>query len=120
MSNRYLKPKNVKEAMETIQKLFNQYRHVALTKELLDYHTNLANRLQTDIYREAVRENDKKQLADLANMIVAMQTWTKLRLSNQPFNGKMKNFNLVSQNQPKFKQHVHKIKGNHNYRASRH
>ena len=120
MSNRYLKPKNVKEAMETIQKLFNQYRHAALTKELLDYHINLANRLQTDIYREAVRENDKKQLADLANMIVVMHTWTKLRLSNQPFNGKMKNFKLVSQNQPKFKQHVHKIKGNHNYRASRH
>lgn len=120
MSNRYFKPQNVKEAMETIQKLFNQYRHAPLTKELLAYHNNLSARLQGDIYREAIREDNKKQLADLANMIVAMQTWSKIRLANQPFNGKMKNFKLVGQNSPKFKQRVHKIKGNHNYHASRH
>lgn len=120
MQNRYVKPQNVNDAMETIQKLFNQYRHAPLTKELLNYHTNLIQRLQSDIYREAIRENNPKQLASLNAMITAMQSWTQIRVQNKPFTGKMKNFVLTETQHPKFKQHAHKIKGAHNYHSARH
>ncbi|SEM74895.1 hypothetical protein SAMN05216431_10822 [Ligilactobacillus sp. WC1T17] len=117
--NRYVKPQSVHEAMELIQKLFNQYRHAPLTKELMAYHQNLATRLQTDIWREALRENNQKQLADLAEMIVAMQTWTQTRMSGRPFEGKMKHFRITTPG-VSIKQHVHKIKGSHNYRTPKH
>ena len=42
---RYVQPQTVREAMETIQKLFNSYRHAPLTQDLLNYHINLTNRL---------------------------------------------------------------------------
>ena len=51
--NRYVQPQNAKEAMELIQKLFNQYRNAPLTAELLQYHNNLIMRLQTDIKQAA-------------------------------------------------------------------
>lgn len=56
---RYVQPQTVREAMETIQKLFNSYRHAPLTQDLLNYHINLTNRLQTDIYVAALREKKK-------------------------------------------------------------
>ena len=59
---RYVQPQTVREAMETIQKLFNSYRHAPLTQDLLNYHINLTNRLQTDIYVAALREKNDKQL----------------------------------------------------------
>ena len=62
---RYVQPQTVREAMETIQKLFNSYRHAPLTQDLLNYHINLTNRLQTDIYVAALREKNDKQLEDL-------------------------------------------------------
>ncbi|MSE09526.1 hypothetical protein GKC33_12840, partial [Lactobacillus salivarius] len=68
----------------------------------------------------ALREKKAKQLEDLKAMTEAMQTWTKIRSENKPFIGKMKNFRLTSNNGPKFKQHVHKIKGNHSYRGVKH
>ncbi|MGK4165752.1 hypothetical protein AB0X60_04430 [Ligilactobacillus salivarius] len=117
---RYVQPQTVREAMETIQKLFNSYRHAPLTQDLLNYHINLTNRLQTDIYVAALREKKAKQLEDLKAMTEAMQTWTKIRSENKPFIGKMKNFRLTSNNGTKFKQHVHKIKGNHSYRGVKH
>ena len=45
--NRYVQPQNAKEAMELIQKLFNQYRNAPLTAELLQYHNNLIMRLRS-------------------------------------------------------------------------
>lgn len=120
MQQRYVKPQSAREAMELIQKLFNQYRNQPLTQQLLQYHVNLTERLQGDILLAARRSGNAEDLKDLANMIVAMQTWTKLKTSNRPFTGKMKHFKLTQTNRPKFKQHVHKIKGTHNYRAARH
>lgn len=117
---RFIQPKNVKEAMNIIQNLFNSYRHYPLSSELITYHTQLTKRLQTDIYVEAIKENNPTQLKMLENMISAMNTWLQIRASNKPFNGKMKNFKLTSGNTPKFKTRNHKIKGNHNYHASRH
>lgn len=119
-NQRYIQPQNVREAMEVIQNLFNQYRHEPMTQQLLNYHLGLIQRLQTDIYVTAVKENDPQQLKQLDGMIEAMKTWTQIRTSNRPFNAKMKNFKLVSSNRPKFKKHSHKIKGQHNFHAARH
>ena len=119
-NQRYVQPQNVREAMEVIQGLFNQYRHEPLTQQLLNYHLGLIQRLQTDIYVTAVKENDPQQLKRLDGMIEAMKTWTQIRTANRPFNAKMKNFKLVSSNRPKFKKHSHKIKGQHNFHAARH
>lgn len=119
-NQRYVQPKSVIEAMEVIQDLFNKYRHEPLTDELLNYHLGLTQRLQTDIYVEAIKENKPEQTKSLNSMIEAMQTWTKIRTSNKPFNGKMKNFKLVSNTRPKFKKHSHKIKGQHNFHSARH
>lgn len=117
---RYLQPQNVHEAMEIIQDLFNQYRHKPLTQQLLNYHLGLTQRLQTDIYVTAVKENNPQQLKQLDEMIAAMKKWTQIRTTNQPFSAKMKNFKLVSSSRPKFKKHSHKIKGQHNFHAARH
>lgn len=119
-NNRYVQPKNVREAMELIQNLFNQYRNQPLTQELLNYHIGLTNRLQTDIRVEAIKEGNEFQLKTLEGMVLAMQEWTKIRSSNLPFTAKMKNFKLTQNNSLKFKQHIHKIKGNHNYRGVKH
>lgn len=119
--NRYVQPSNVKEAMETIQGLFNQYRKADLTMELLKYHQNLVLRLQSDIHDEAVSENNPSQLVTLEKMIGDMQFWTKQRMSDEPFAYKMKNFKLVNENKTKFKRHV--IKGGKaggSHRSSRH
>lgn len=117
---RYIQPHNANEAMTLIQKLFNEYRHAPLTDVLLKYHNNLIYRLKYDIYKAAEKENNSQQLSDLNQMIQIMEAWTKIRLNNQPFEGKMKNFKLVTNNSPKFKRHLHKIKGPLNHQASRH
>lgn len=116
----YVQLKNVHEAMTLIQKLFNEYRHAPLTDVLLNYHNNLINRLRTDIHDAAVQEDNPEQLHNLELMTQAMETWSKIRLNNQPFNGKMKNFRLVVSQHPHFKRQVHKISGQGNHRASRH
>lgn len=116
----YIQPKNTHEAMVLIQKLFNEYRHAPLTDVLLNYHNDLIHRLRSDIHDAAVQEGNREQLHSLEQMIHAMETWTRIRLSNQPFNGKMKNFQLVVSQHPHFKRRVHKIKGSSSYRASRH
>lgn len=108
-NNRYVQPNNVKEAMTTIQDLFNQYRKADLTMELLKYHQNLVLRLESDIYDEAIREDNHSQLITLEKMIGDMQFWTKQRMTNKPFTYKMKNFKLVNENHQKFKRNV--IKG---------
>ena len=106
--------------MKLIQNLFNRYRHAPLTQKLLDYHVDLINHLQSDIYITALKENNTQQLKELQEMIIAMQTWTEIRTHNQPFNGKMKNFKLVIQNTIKYRKRHHKIKRVHNYHATRH
>lgn len=117
--NRYVKPQSAKEAMELIQKLFNSYRNAPLTSELLNYHTNLVARLNSDILLAAKQEGPK-QVADLKSMVALMQSWTRIRLSGRPFLGKMHHFKLSNGNQPKFKRRVHKMNGGSNHRASRH
>ena len=119
-NHRYVQPQSVKEAMELIQKLFNQYRNAPLTTELVNYHANLLSRLQGDILREAKREGNQKQLKDLQSMTEVMQSWTRIRLSGRAFPGKMKHFHLVTGPEQHFKTQTHKIGGSGNHRASRH
>ena len=118
--NRYVQPKNAKEAMELIQKLFNQYRKAPLTAELLQYHNNLIMRLQTDIKQAAEAEGQTAPLKDLHEMTELMRRWTTIRLSGHPFAGKMRHFRFAPANGPKFKRQVHKIGGSSAHRASRH
>lgn len=117
---RYVKPQNVHEAMVLIQRLFNEYRNAPLTQELLSYHLNLVQRLQTDILAAAKAEGDQHQLSDLQSMTAIMQSWSPIRLSNRPFPGKMWHFKLDTGQSQHFKRRVHKIAGNHNHRSSRH
>lgn len=118
--NRYVQPQNAKEAMELIQKLFNQYRNAPLTAELLQYHNNLIMRLQTDIKQAAEAEGQPTLLKDLHEMTELMRRWTTIRLSGRPFAGKMRHFHFVANNGQKFKRQVHKMGGSSAHRASRH
>lgn len=118
--NRYVQPQNAKEAMELIQKLFNQYRNAPLTAELLQYHNNLIMRLQTDIKQAAEAEGQTAPLKDLHEMTELMRRWTTIRLSGHPFAGKMRHFRFAPANGQKFKRQVHKIGGSSAHRASRH
>lgn len=118
--NRYVQPQNAKEAMELIQKLFNQYRNAPLTAELLQYHNNLIMRLQTDIKQAAEAEGQTALLKDLHEMTELMRRWTTIRLSWRPFAGKMRHFRFAPANGQKFKRQVHKIGGSSAHRASRH
>lgn len=118
--NRYVQPQNAKEAMELIQKLFNQYRNAPLTAELLQYHNNLIMRLQTDIKQAAEAEGQTALLKDLHEMTELMRRWTTIRLNGCPFAGKMRHFRFAPANGQKFKRQVHKIGGSSAHRASRH
>ncbi len=118
--NRYVQPQNAKEAMELIQKLFNQYRNAPLTAELLQYHNNLIMRLQSDIKQAAEAEGQPALLKDLHEMTELMRRWTTIRLSGRPFAGKMRHFRFAPANGQKFKRQVHKIGGSSAHRASRH
>lgn len=117
---RYIQPKNAREAMELIQKLFNSYRSAPLTQELLTYHNNLVFRLGSDIHDAAVKEGNQELLKDLSTMSDAMRRWTSIRLSGRPFNFKLRHFKPVSENGTKFKRQVHKIHQSGGHRASRH
>lgn len=117
---RFIQPNGPEDAMRIIQKLFNSYRNAPLTKDLLDYHNNLITRLQTDIHDAVVKANNDRLTKELAEMTDIMRRWVSIRLSNRPFNAKMRHFKLVSDGGTKFKRHVHKIKQTTNHQASRH
>lgn len=118
--DRYYQPTDLKDAMQTVQKLFNSYTDAPLTPELMAYHQKMVQQLQTNLLPLAKQANDKLRVDQINMMITVMQDWLKLRLNGQAFNGKMQHFKFVSNNQPQFKRRVHKIRGGQNHRASRH
>lgn len=119
--SRYIQPHDSLEAMELIQKLFNQYRRAPLTPELLAYHQDLIERLEGDIHQAAEAEGQTKRVQELDRMIKLMKDWTAIRLSGRPFNAKMRHFRFLPEGgQVKFKRHPHKIKASSSHRASRH
>lgn len=118
--HRYVQPTGPEDAMRIIQKLFNSYRNAPLTEELLNYHNNLISRLQTDIKTAAEKSGNQRLIKDLTGMTDIMQRWITIRLSNRPFDAKMRHFKLVTDGGTKFKRHVHKINQGASHRASRH
>ncbi|WP_267201829.1 hypothetical protein [Limosilactobacillus kribbianus] len=117
---RYLQPHSAQEAMEIIQRLFNKYRNAPLTNELLAYHNNLIYRLQSDIKEAAKKEGNPERLKEIDQMTDIMRSWTNLKLTGHPFHGKMRHFQLATDDGPKFKRHVHRIHQTSSHRASRH
>lgn len=120
INDRFYQPNDLKDALQTIQKLFNSYTDAPLTPELLAYHQKLVHQLETNLLPLAQQSHDQLRRDQINSMITVMQDWLKLRLSGQVFNGKMQHFKFVSKAQPQFKRRVHKIRGGQNHRASRH
>ncbi|RRK10237.1 hypothetical protein D1831_08345 [Lactiplantibacillus garii] len=119
-NDRYYQPTDIKDALQTIQKLFNTYTDAPLTTELVTYHQKLVNQLQTNLLPLAQQAHDQLRVTQINSMVTVMQDWLKLRLNGQAFGGKMRHYQFVSNQQTQFKRRVHKIRGNANHRASRH
>ncbi|WP_338207805.1 hypothetical protein [Lactiplantibacillus paraxiangfangensis] len=119
-NERYYQPNDIKDALQTIQKLFNTYVDAPLTTELVTYHQKLVNQLQTNLLPLANQSHDQLRVDQINSMMAVMQDWLKLRLSGKPFGGKMQHYKFVSRQKTQFKRRVHKIRGNANHRASRH
>ncbi len=118
---RFYQPTNSKDAMREIEKLFNQYKDAPLTKELLDYHQNLINRLNSDILAAAKKENIPQRIKAIQSMTEVMQHWAQVKLAGKPYEGKMEHFHFVADSEEmKFKRHVTKINGNNSMRSTRH
>lgn len=118
--NRYYQPSSIKDALMTIQKLFNSYTDAPLTTELVAYHQKLVSQLQTNLLPLAQQQADQLRVDQINSMVTIMQDWLKRRLAGQAFGGKMRHFKFEPTNRPQFKRKVHKIRGNANHRASRH
>lgn len=118
--SRYIQPDSALDAMRLIQKLFNKYRHAPLTKELLDYHNNLIDRLNGDILQAAKNDGDQQVLKNLKSMVTIMREWTGIRLAGKPYRGKMRHFKFIPDGGMKFKRIAHRQGASHNYRSSRH
>jgi hypothetical protein len=119
-NERYYQPTDIKDALQTIQKLFNTYTDAPLTPELMAYHQKLVNQLSTNLLPLAQQQDDQLRVSQINSMTAVMQDWLKLRLNGQVFGGKMQHFKFVSNQKPQYKRRVHKIRGNQNHRASRH
>ena len=119
-NDRYYQPNDIKDALQTIQKLFNTYTDAPLTPELMAYHQKLVSQLQTNLRPLAQQQADQLRVTQIDSMIAVMQDWLKLRLNGQVFGGKMQHYKFVSNNRAQYKRRVHKIRGNQNHRASRH
>ncbi|GAA3601326.1 hypothetical protein [Secundilactobacillus similis] len=120
--DRYYQPQNAKDALRYIEGLFNQYAQAPLTMELVAYHQKLVKQLQEDILPTAQAAGQKVQVENTQQMIQTMQSWLRIRMSGQPFAGKMHHFKFEADNaKPKFKRHV--IKGRRSgggHRSTRH
>ena len=119
-NDRYYQPTDIKDALQTIQKLFNSYTDAPLTPELMAYHQKLSQQLQTNLLPLAKQQKSQLRVDQINSMVTVMQDWLKLRLNGQVFNGKMQHFKFVSNSKTTFKRRVHKIKGSQNHRSSRH
>ncbi|AOO75157.1 hypothetical protein LCW_03330 [Latilactobacillus curvatus] len=97
--DRFYQPQNAKDAMRFVQKLFNQYNQAPLTEELIAYHQKLLAYLTNGVTTEVQKQANSEQAEKLTGMIEAMQNWLKIRLSGQPYAGKMQHFKFVSDSQ---------------------
>ncbi|QMU08165.1 hypothetical protein [Levilactobacillus suantsaii] len=119
--DRYYQPSDVTDALTEVQKLFNSYRNAPLTQELFDYHQKLLGRLTSDLPAAAKAEHRADLVTATQDMAQAMQRWTQVRLTGQPYPGRLRHFKFVPDaTGPKFKRHVVKDHGSGTHRSSRH
>lgn len=119
--NRYYQPKNAKDALRYIEGLFNQYVQAPLTMELVAYHQKLIKQIQEDILPAAQNAGQTVQVENAKQMLLTMQSWLRIRMSGQPFAGKMHHFRFEADNaKTKFKRHVIKGRNGGAHRSVRH
>jgi hypothetical protein len=119
--NRYYQPKNAKDALRYIENLFNQYAQAPLTMELVAYHQKLVKQIQEDILPTAEKAGQTIQVENANQMLATMQSWLRIRMSGQPFAGKMHHFKFEADNaKPKFKRKVIKGRRSGGHRSVRH
>ncbi|GKT04378.1 hypothetical protein ACRYI5_05465 [Furfurilactobacillus sp. WILCCON 0119] len=119
--DRYYQPKNSKDAMRYIERLFNRYKDAPITQELVDYNHNLTGALRGDIATAAANENAPHRQDAAIAMAAEMDRWARVRAAGQPYRGELKHFKFVGQAAtPRFK--ANPIKNNQRgaMRASRH
>ncbi|GAT17852.1 hypothetical protein [Secundilactobacillus silagei] len=119
--DRYYQPQNAKDALRYIEGLFNQYAQAPLTMELVAYHQKLVKQIQEDVLPTAEKEGQPAQVENAKQMLATMQSWLRIRMSGQPFAGKMHHFKFEADNaKPKFKRKIIKGRRGGNHRSVRH
>lgn len=119
--NRYYQPKDAKDALRYIEGLFNQYVQAPLTMELVAYHQKLVKQIQEDILPTAKQAGQTVQVENAKQMLLTMQSWLRIRMSGQPFAGKMHHFKFEADNaKPKFKRKAIKGRRSGGHRSVRH
>lgn len=119
--DRYYQPKNAKDALRYIEGLFNQYVQAPLTMELVAYHQKLVKQIQEDILPTAEKAGQSVQVENANQMLATMQSWLRIRMSGQPFAGKMRHFKFEADNaKPQFKRKVIKGRRSGGHRSVRH
>lgn len=117
--HRFYQPKNSKDAMRFMERLFNKYRNAPLTKPLLQYHEKLMHQLRTNVEVIAKREGVPARVRSAQRMYRIMQDWIRLRITGHAFHGKMRHFK-IDQHHHRFKARYIKISSGHNFRSSQH
>lgn len=118
---RFYEPKNSKDAMRFIEKLFNSYKDAPLTQSLLVYHQKLINQLRDNIEPAAKSEGIASRVEAAKNMQKVMTNWITIKMAGKPYNGRMHHFKFQPNGaQAKFKRHNIKISGKGGHQASRH
>lgn len=102
-NNRYYQPKDSKDAMRYVEKLFNKYKNAPLTDALLQYHQKLIYYLQTSVISAAQREKQPQRQQAAENMIAIMQDWIRIRALGKPFTGSLKGFKVTNHQTPTYK-----------------
>lgn len=119
--DRYYQPQSPKDALRFIENLFNQYAQAPLTMELVAYHQKLVKQIQEEILPEAEKNNQTIQVKNAQSMLQTMQSWLRIRMSGQPFAGKMHHFQFEADNaKPKFKRKAVKGRRSGSHRSVRH
>ncbi|WP_155431337.1 hypothetical protein [Secundilactobacillus folii] len=120
-NERYYQPESPKDALRFIENLFNQYAQAPLTADLVAYHQKLVKQIQDNILPTAEKDEQPVQVENAKAMIQTMQSWLRIRMSGQPFAGKMHHFRFEADNaKPKFKRKAVKGRRSGGYRSVRH
>lgn len=120
-NERFYEPKNSKDAMRFIERLFNSYKDSPLTQSLLVYHQKLINQLRDNIEPAAKTEGIESRVKAAQNMQRIMSDWVQIKMAGKPYNGRMHHFDFQPDSaQQKFKRNNIKLSNNGGHQSSRH